>query len=183
LQVLCDYVLEAKNRESISDALNKAAVEINAMLLQGARRMRVSFLARGELELLLTKPVPEFDLTYRDGALDAIIHTTNGQPFLTQAVAFELVQHLNEQRRKEATPEDVETAIAHALVSGSAYFHNVWSDAREQGQAILIAIARNETPPEYPAARIWLRENDVLNETGEFAVPMVRRWVSETRIH
>ncbi len=148
-----------------------------------ARRMRVSFLAREDLELLLTKPIPEFDLTYRDGALDAIIHTTNGQPFLTQAVAFELVQHLNEQHCKEATPEDVETAIAQALVSGSAYFHNVWTDAREQGQAILTAIARNETPPDYPAARVWLRENDVLNEAGEFAVPMVRRWVSETRIH
>ncbi len=148
-----------------------------------ARRMRISFLAREDLELLLTKPIPEFDLTYRDGVLDAIIHTTNGQPFLTQAVAFELVQHLNEQHRKEATPEDVEAAIAQALVSGSAYFHNVWTDAREQGQAILSAIARNETPPDYPAARVWLNENDVLNEFGDFAVPMVRRWVSETRLH
>ncbi len=35
LQVLCDYVLEAKNRESISDALSKAAMEIRAMLPQG----------------------------------------------------------------------------------------------------------------------------------------------------
>jgi uncharacterized protein len=148
-----------------------------------ARRMRVSFLGREDLELLLAKPIPEFDMTYGDGALDAIIHTTNGQPFLTQAVAFELVQHLNEQHRKEATLEDVEAAIARAFVSGSAYFHNVWSDAREQGQAILNAIARNETPPDYPAARVWLLENDVLNEAGEFAVPMVRRWVSETRIH
>jgi hypothetical protein len=147
-----------------------------------ARRMRVSFLAREDLELLLTRPIPEFDLTYGDGALDAIIHTTNGQPFLTQAVAFELVQHLNEQHRKEATPEDVEAAIAQALVSGSAYFHNVWSDAREPGQAILIAVARNEPPPDYPAARVWLLENDVLNEAGDFAVPMVRRWVSETRV-
>ncbi len=147
-----------------------------------ARRMRVSFLEREDLEVLLTKPIPEFDLTYRDGALDTIIHITNGQPFLTQAVAFELVQHLNEQHRKEATPEDVEAAIAHALVSGSAYFHNVWTDAREEGQDILTAIARNETPPDYPAARVWLRENDVLNEAGEFAVPMVRRWVSETRV-
>lgn len=35
LQVLCDYVLEAKNRESVSDALTKAAVEIRAMLPHG----------------------------------------------------------------------------------------------------------------------------------------------------
>jgi hypothetical protein len=84
-----------------------------------ARRMRVSFLSHEDLELLLTKPIPGFDMTYADGALDAIIHTTNGQPFLTQAVAFELVQYLNEQQRKEATPGDVEEAIAHALAAAA----------------------------------------------------------------
>ncbi len=35
LQVLCDYVLEAKNRESISDALRKVEVEMRAMLPHG----------------------------------------------------------------------------------------------------------------------------------------------------
>jgi hypothetical protein len=146
-----------------------------------ARRMRVSFLAREDLELLLTRPIPEFDLTYRDGALDAIIRATSGQPFLTQAVAFELVQHLNEQHRKEATTEDVEEAIARALVSGSAYFANVWSDAHAEGQTILTAVACGDAPPDYLAARAWLRENDVLDDGGDFAVPMVRRWVSQTK--
>ncbi|MSS73777.1 MAG: ATP-binding protein [Candidatus Latescibacteria bacterium] len=144
-----------------------------------ARRVRVSFLKREEVISLLTEPIPEFDMTYAPGALEAILNATNGQPFLTQAVAFELVQFLNEQHRKEATPDDVEEAIRRALVSGGEYFANVWSDAGEQGQAVLRAIVRGETTPDFPAARVWLREHDVLNDAGAFAVPMVERWVKE----
>jgi hypothetical protein len=54
-----------------------------------------------------------------------------------QAVAFELVQFMNEQHRKEAAPADMETAITRALESGGEYFANVWSDAGKEGQAIL----------------------------------------------
>ena len=142
-----------------------------------ARRVRVSFLGREDVELLLTKPIPEFDMKYAPDALDAVVAATSCQPFLTQAVAFELVQYLNEQQRREATPEDVETAIARALVSGGEYFANVWSDAGAEGQAILRALAACETPPEFPAARAWLREHDVLDGEGRFAVEMMRRWV------
>ncbi|MFL6209922.1 MAG: ATP-binding protein [Pyrinomonadaceae bacterium] len=144
-----------------------------------ARRVRVSFLTRAEVLPLLTQPIPEFDMTYAAGALDALFAATAGQPFLTQATAFELVQLLNEQERREATTADVETAIARALVSGGEYFANVWSDAGAEGQAILRAIVRAELPPDFPGARVWLREHDVLDDAGAFAVPMVRRWVQE----
>lgn len=143
-----------------------------------ARRMRVSFLTRADVELLLTKPIPEFDMTYAAGALDALVAATNCHPFLTQAVAFELVQLLNEGQRREATPEDVEEAIGRALVSGDAYFVNVWGDAGEGGQAVLSALAAGRTPPESPAASAWLREHDVIGEDGDFAVEMLRRWVA-----
>jgi len=145
-----------------------------------ARRVRVGFLTREELLPLLTHPIPEFDMTYAPDALEALFAATSGQPFLTQAVAFELVQFLNEQQRKEATPNDVELAIDRTLVSGGEYFANVWSDAGEEGQAILRAIARAETPPDIAKARRWLREHDVLNDAGEFAVPMLERWVKES---
>ena len=145
--------------------------------LISARRVRVSFLTREEVIPLLTEPIPEFDMTYAPGALEAIIAATNCQPCLTQTVAFELVQFLNTQQRKEATPHDVEEAIARALMSGGEYFANVWSDAGEQGQAILRALAKGEKPQDFPEARRWLREQDVLNDAGAFAVPMVERWV------
>lgn len=142
-----------------------------------ARRVRLSFLTREDVELLLRRPIPKFDMTYAPGALDAVIAATSCQPFLTQAVAFELVQLLNERHRKEATPDDVEEAVARALDSGGEYFANVWSDAGEQGQSILRAIAKGESPPAFHTANAWLRDHDVLNNDGDFAVEMVRRWV------
>jgi hypothetical protein len=143
-----------------------------------ARRVRVSFLTRDEVVPLLTRPIPEFDLTYAPGALEAILDATAGQPFLTQAVAFELVGYLNEQQRKEATPADVTEAIGCALVSSSEYFANVWYDAGAEGQAILLALVRGQAPPDFPRARNWLCEHDVL-KADTFAVPMVHAWVEQ----
>jgi len=144
-----------------------------------ARRIRVSFLTQNEVLPLLTKPIPEFDMTYTQEALEAIYCATNGQPFLTQAVAFELVQFLNQQHRKNAEIDDVEKAITHALVSGGEYFANVWYDAGEDGQAILRAVVKDDIPPDFPSARTRLREQDILNNNGEFIVPMVKRWVKK----
>jgi DNA polymerase III delta prime subunit len=142
-----------------------------------ARRVRVGFLRREDVELLLRSPIPKFDMTYAPGALDAVIAATSCQPFLTQAVAFELVHLLNEQQRKDATPDDVEESVARALVSGGEYFANVWSEAGEQGQAILRAVVKGEVPPAFHVVNAWLRDHDVLNNDGSFVVEMMRRWV------
>jgi hypothetical protein len=144
-----------------------------------ARRMRISFLSWQEVIPLLTRPIPEFDVTYAPGTLEAIFAATNGQPFLTQAVAFELIQLLNEQQRKEATPADVDAALAQALVSGGEYFANVWHDTNSEGRIILRALATDTPQPDFPEVRAWLRGRDILNEAGVFAVPMMQRWVRE----
>ena len=117
-----------------------------------ARRVRVSFLTPDEVHPLLTSPIPEFNMTYAFDALEAIVAATNCQPFLTQAVAFELVQYLNEptQQRKEATPADVEEAITRALSSAGEYFANVWSDVEPEGQNILRALINGEATPDFP---------------------------------
>lgn len=143
------------------------------------RSVRVSFLSREEITPLFTHPIPEFDMTYAEGALDAVLTQTNGQPFLSQALGFELVQYLNEHHRKQATVADVEVAVGRVIENADAYFANVWSDAREEGQAILSAIAAGKPVPEHPRAMRWLKEHDVLNADGKFYVPMVERWVRE----
>jgi hypothetical protein len=144
-----------------------------------SQRVRVSFLTRQEVLPLLTRPVPDFDLSYADGTLDALLEATNGQPFLTQVVAFQLVEYLNQEQRKEATARDVETAIGLALVRNSEYFDSVWFDAGAEGQAVLRAQVLGEAPPAWPKARAWLREHDVLNADGGFAVPMMERWLRQ----
>jgi hypothetical protein len=144
-----------------------------------ARRLRVSFLKPDEVRALLTKPIPEFDLEYLPGALETLIEATHCQPYLTQAVVFELVEYLNEGERKQATVADVEEAITRALESGGEYFANVWTDAGEEGQAVLKALIEGRPAPESRKALRWLREHDVLNTAGDFAVPMMARWVRE----
>jgi hypothetical protein len=141
------------------------------------RPVRVSFLKPEEVIALLTRPIPDFGLTYTSGALNEILQATNGQPFLTQAVAFELVQFMNEKHQREAKSDDVKEAVNRALVSGGAYFDSIWNDSREEGKAILRSIVKDESPPDYPTARTWLEKSDVISERGVFAVPMVHEWV------
>jgi hypothetical protein len=150
--------------------------------LISARRIRVSLLRREEVIPLLTKPVPDFALTYEPGALEALIEPTNGQPFLTQAVASELVQVLNEQRRRNATSADVELAVLRAMESGGEYLANLWTDAGSDGQAVMLALAAGDNPPHCPEGLVRIREMDVLNASGDFAVPLVRSWVRREKL-
>jgi hypothetical protein len=145
------------------------------------RRIHVSFLNRADVLLLLTKPIPKFAMKYDPKALDKIFEATNGQPFLTQAVAFELVQFLNEQFRTKAKVVDVEEAIRRALTSADSYFSNVWSDAGKDGQNVLRRVI-GEPQAVSTRATEWLKEHDVLNKNGDFSVPMMKTWVKENAI-
>jgi len=146
-----------------------------------ARRMKVSFLSPEDVRPLLTQPIPEFDMTYADDALETLLQCTNGQPFLTQAVAYELVEHMNKHQRKRATCADVEAAITASFESGEAYFANIWTDEGPEEQAILRAVAHVETVPDHPQALARLQDHDLLTTEGVFAVPMVERWVRENQ--
>jgi len=119
-------------------------------------------------------------MRYEPAALDFLVTQTNGQPFLTQAVAFELVECLNEQDRLVARPSDVEEAIRRAMGSGIAYFANVWSDAGVEARLVLLALANGRHPaPTSPTSRSLLRRRDILTDDDRFCVPMLERWVRD----
>lgn len=142
-----------------------------------ARRIRVGRLSRDEVRPLLTRPIPEFDLTYVPEALDALLNATAGQPFLTQATAYELVNWMNRNERKQATVEDVRQAIDLALDSGAEYFANVWHDAGDDGRALLHALVTNQPPQASPTVYKRLREQEILDNDNRFLVPMVQTWI------
>jgi lipopolysaccharide/colanic/teichoic acid biosynthesis glycosyltransferase len=144
-----------------------------------SRAEKVSFLSPDEISRLLKDPVPEFDMIYTRGAIETIISATNGQPFLAQAVAFELVQLLNQRGRKEATQNDVAHSITRALSSAAAYFDNIWAEAGPPGRAILGSVAVGTSVLDNAKELAWLQEQDVLDEAGNFLVPMVGRWVRD----
>jgi len=147
-----------------------------------ARRIKVSFLAEQDVRELLSHPTPTFALRYAPGVLDAFVAVTNGQPFLTQALAFELVQQVNEAHRNEATRADVEAAVGRLFESAAEYFADFWGSRSPAEQALLTSLAAGAEPSmDSPFAR-GLCDYDVLNEAGDFAVPLVKRWVRATQL-
>ena len=140
------------------------------------RHMRVGFLMKDECRPLLERPVDNFTMRYVAGALDALLDLTTGQPYLTQAVAYELVHALNFEGRKEASVADVRNAGLAALESGAGYFENVWDDAERDGREMLARVVRGEVAVN-GESRSHLHEMDLLTDEGEFAVPLVEQWV------
>ena len=147
-----------------------------------ARRLKVSFLSAEDVRKLLTEPMPGFRLTYAPGALEAVLELTHGQPFLTQALASELVDHLNRAQRKSATPSDVEAAVVEALDRSGEYFADLWLSRTDDEREVLRAVAQGKPqPPVNPIARA-LRDYDILDDRGDFAVPLVKRWVQHNQL-
>jgi hypothetical protein len=146
-----------------------------------ARRLKVSFLGAADVRKLLTQPTPTFNLRYAPGALEAIMTATHGQPFLTQALASELVHHMNSEHRKLADEKDVETAIGDALERSAEYFADLWHSRSDQERELLREVARGNPQAPNPVARV-LRDYDVLDDNGNFAVPLVKRWVQTKQL-
>jgi len=120
-----------------------------------------------------------------------------------QAVCFELIQHLNSQRRRLAGPfgrvtvDEAQEAIRRTVSSAHPYFSNLWADSNDPERLILANLAYG------PAEKIRLgdlsRGLDMTQETTHqaikhlerrelierkereyyFQVPMMRQWIRD----
>ena len=152
-----------------------------ASYLINTRMLELSFLDEASARELLTEPVPK--LHYEDGVVDEILRLTHCQPYLLQAVASELVNHLNEQQKTAATKEDLDVAVEKVLVSAGSYFANTWREDRsEEERTVLLALALQEAVPwaEHPTALRNLLNSEILERSGDdyqFAVELFRCWI------
>jgi hypothetical protein len=105
--------------------------------LISTKMIRVSYLREEEARQLIIRPVPDFRISYAPGSVERIIEVTRCQPYLVQAVCYELVNHLNLEDRREATAADVEVAVEHALDSAHLYFAEMWRQLSERQRTIL----------------------------------------------
>ena len=159
-----------------------------ASYLINTRTLELSFLDEASARELLTEPVPQ--LQYEAGVLDEILRLTHCQPYLLQAVASELVNHLNEQQKTKAMRADLDAAVEKVLVSAGAYFANTWRDDNsEVEQAVLRAFATGEgdnvLTAEYQAALQSLRRKEMLVRTERgyrLAVPLFGRWIVKNQV-
>jgi hypothetical protein len=109
--------------------------------LISTKMIRVSYLTEEEARQLITRPVPDFQISYAPGSVARIIEVTRCQPYLVQAVCYELVNHLNLEERREATAADVEVAVEHALDSAHLYFAEMWRQLSGRQRTVLHEVA------------------------------------------
>jgi DNA polymerase III delta prime subunit len=159
-----------------------------ASYLINTRTLELSFLDEASARELLTEPVPQ--LRYEDGVLDEILRLTHCQPYLLQAVASELVNHLNERQQTMAARDDLDAAVEKTLTSAGAYFANTWrEDNSEAEQTVLRAFATDEgsrvLTAEYQATLQSLRRKEMLERDADgyrLAVPLLGRWIVKNQV-
>lgn len=166
-----------------------------------AKPIHVSYLDPEAARELIALPTKTSQIHYDGQAVEAILEATHAQPFLVQAVGFELIQHLNRQRRRLAGPfgrvtvEDARQAIDSAVGSASLYFADLWRNSSDPERVILANLAYVQGE--------WARFGDLgkgvdmargtiyeainklerselieRKDTGyRFCVPMTRQWI------
>ena len=164
--------------------------------LISTKMVRVSYLSAEEVTQLVANPVPGFPVTYGEGSIERIIEITRCQPYLAQAVCYELVNHLNVEGRRDATVADVEAGVERALESAHLYFAEMWRQFSESQRVLLPTLAARpegvelaelaraaQTSPELVAADLKRLESrstiEQVADTGRwrFQVPLVAAWV------
>jgi uncharacterized protein len=101
------------------------------------------------------QPIADFPKIYESLTVSQIIQATRCQPYLVQLLCTVIVDHLNREKRRLATPEDVKTCIPIALETGGMYFRELWTNLSEPEQDFLEQLITEEIP--YPPNKSTVR--------------------------
>jgi AAA+ ATPase superfamily predicted ATPase len=138
------------------------------------RPLRVSYLESKAARELILLPTRHYPIHYEERAIKTILTATHAQPYLIQAVCFELIQHLNSARRRAAGPfeqvttTDTQKAIQEAVRSAHPYFSDLWNTSKDSERLVLAEMA-------YQLGE-WVRIDD-LHKGNDLALEEVHRIV------
>ncbi len=122
---------------------------------------------------------------YEPETVEAIVRLTRCQPYLVQLVCYEVVERLNAENRRTATPDDVAAVVPVAFERGDEYFRELWRATAPAERDVLVRLARGQPPSAAPAEvlRALVRREILEPDDGgyRFQVPLIRRWVAEQR--
>ncbi|MFB3883338.1 MAG: hypothetical protein ACE149_18885 [Armatimonadota bacterium] len=155
--------------------------------LISTKMIQVSYLNEAEARQLITQPVPGFPVRYEEGSVERILAITRCQPYLVQALCFELVNLLNLTGRREVTVEEVEQAIETALESTHLYFAEMWGRFTDQQKALVEALAQGTGLDQASAEQDLraLERRSVVERAPDgrwkLQVPMVAEWVKRKK--
>lgn len=143
--------------------------------------IKLTDLTHRESQNLLCLPY-EYGMKYQDESkcISEILKATHRQPYLLQAIGWNIIDILNESRRTLATLEDCQLAIGKVVEeTGRPYFVNLWLESGNEGQDVLRAIIQNRAVPDYPSAKNRLLEDGILFKNELFIIPMFERWLRD----
>ena len=160
--------------------------------------IHVGYLSTAEARQLVLAPVQGFALRYEPEAVNEIVRTTRGHPFLLQLLCAEVVACKNEQppeQRRLATMSDVEMGIQQALAHGSFFFADIETNQLDLVSAEVLrliarsgpfGVLRRQALVEYfpsllalEAALTALQNRELIESVDEgyrFQVELIRRW-------
>jgi hypothetical protein len=163
--------------------------------------LNVSYLDPAAARKLILLPTENYPLHYDRQAVETILSATHGQPFLVQAVCFELIQYLNDRKRRLAGPSgrvtavDAQEAIRRAVCSARPYFQDLWANSKDLERLVLAELAHNQreqtriddlgkglTLQAIHQAVEQLKRRELIGTRGLecwFQVPMLRQWIQD----
>lgn len=172
-------------------------------LFKGAHAQRVGRLKQTETSNLLTELGQQVQITYADNALAEVWALTNGHPYLTQLIGFEVFEQLQKENGQQVSAAHVEACLETAMEHGQGALDWFWRGFEAEQQWVLSAVAdltnRQKsissteinkaleqhllflTPLQLDNAYQQLLEGDFLIQTDrnhyQFAVEFIRRWI------
>ncbi len=173
-----------------SNELRELQLGWSGYLISTRKMIKIGYLSKDDARTLITNPIDDFTLNYEGGrygeAVNQIINLTNCQPYLIQAVCFELVNYLNSQYRKEASVEDVNLAAEKVLTSANAYFDYIWNiECTDSEREFLHQMIENNYTGENKKEIDSLLRREILDKDGnayKFKVPLMKKWIEENEI-
>ncbi len=169
------------------------------------RPIRVSYLSPEAVRQLILLPTQSHPISYDSAAVEEVMQATHAQPFLAQAVCFELIQHLNRRERRSAGPygrvtvADIRESIHQAMRSATPYFQDLWLSSDDTQRLVLAGLAHGQEewmsadslsksldlePAVVFQVLEQLKGREIVEQAGQesrFQVPLVRQWIREEK--
>ena len=111
-----------------------------SIMLPKSLYRNVSFLSERDTLRLITEPVPDY-VSYEDDALDAIRRLTAGQPFYTQVVCQNIVDHLNDEEKNHLDKQDLKVIADEIMENPLPQMIYFWNSLPNNKKLVLSLLA------------------------------------------
>jgi len=120
---------------------------------------RISFLSHEDAIRLITEPVRSF-VTFHDDTAEAIYRLTAGQPFYTQVVCQNMIDHLNKFEKNYVEPADLKVVAEEILKNPLPQMIYVWDsldDMEKLALSVLTELQHTHNPKAFISVTQFLR--------------------------